>query len=338
MNTAPIKTGILSFGMSGKVFHAPFLNLHPGFELTAVVERSEKNALHFYPDIRSYDSVDALLTDPEIELVVVTTPTPTHFDFALKALQAGKHVLLEKAFTITSEEAKILFRTAKERNLHILPYQNRRFDADFRSVRDVLDTGKLGKIVEAHVRFDRYRPEIGPKIFKETPIPGSGLMYDLGPHLLDQVISLFGNPLRWTKTLGHNRKKTQVDDFFHFHLEYPDGLQVFVTANMLVIDAQPAYVLHGSKGSYVKHRSDVQEKQLVAGMSPDNSLYGLEDARSEGVLSTVSRDGQVVRQQIELKQTTYMSLFDAVYQSIRFGEAYIIKEEQIVQQLKLLEY
>lgn len=337
MNKKPIKTGILSFGMSGKVFHAPFLNVHPDFELTAVGERSEKKAMHFYPDIRSYDSVDALLTDPEIELVVVTTPTPTHFDFALKALKAGKHVLQEKAFAITSNEARLLFREAEARGLQLFPYQNRRFDSDFTSVQEVIKSGQLGKLVEVHVRFDRLRPLIGPKIFKETPVPGSGLMYDLGPHLLDQVLSLFGNPLRWTKTLGYNREKTQVDDFFHFHLEYPEGLQVFVTANMLVIDSQPAYVLHGSKGSYVKHRSDVQENQLVAGMRPDNPLYGLEEAGSEGMLSTVSPDGQVIRQQIELKQTSYMRIFDAVYRSIRFSEAYLITQEQVVQQLKMLE-
>lgn len=323
--------------MSGKVFHAPFLNLHPGFDLTAVVERSEKKAMHFYPDIRSYDSVDGLLTDAEIELVVVTTPTSTHFDFALKALQSGKHVLLEKAFAITSEQAEILFKEACDRNLRILPYQNRRFDTDFLSVRDVLASGKLGKLVEVHVRFDRYRPEIGPKAFKETPIPGSGLMYDLGPHLLDQVLSTFGMPLRYSKTLGNNREKTQVDDFFHFHLEYPDGLQVFVTANMLVVDVQPAYVLHGSRGSYVKHRSDVQESQLVGGMTPDNPLYGWEEAGSEGMLSTISADGKVIRQQTELTQSSYMGIFDAVYRSIRFGEAYLVTEAQVVEQLRILE-
>lgn len=323
--------------MSGKVFHAPFLNLHPGFDLTAVVERSEKKAMHFYPDIRSYDSVDGLLTDAEIELVVVTTPTSTHFDFALKALQSGKHVLLEKAFAITSEQAEILFKEACDRNLRILPYQNRRFDTDFLSVRDVLASGKLGKLVEVHVRFDRYRPEIGPKAFKETPIPGSGLMYDLGPHLLDQVLSTFGMPLRYSKTLGNNREKTQVDDFFHFHLEYPDGLQVFVTANMLVVDVQPAYVLHGSRGSYVKHRSDVQESQLVGGMTPDNPLYGWEEAGSEGMLSTISTNGKVIRQQTELTQSSYMGIFDAVYRSIRFGEAYLVTEAQVVEQLRILE-
>ena len=337
VQTVPIKTGILSFGLSGKVFHAPFLNLHPGFELTSVVERSEKKALLFYPDIRSYDAVDALLTDPEIELVVVNTPTPTHFDFALKALQAGKHVLQEKAFTVTSAQALSLFEEAKKRNLHILPYQNRRFDADFLSVRDVLASGQLGKLVEVHVRFDRYRPEIGTQAFKETPVPGSGLMYNLGPHLLDQILSLFGTPLRFSKTLGKNRKKTQVDDFVHFHLEYPRGLQVFVTANLLVVDVQPAYVLHGSKGSYVKDRTDVQEKQLMAGMTPENSAYGMEEAGSEGLLSTVSSNGVMLQNRLPLQQSTYMGLFDAVYRTIRLGEPYFVTQEQVIEQLKMLE-
>ncbi len=337
MDQKPIKTGILSFGMSGKVFHAPFLNVHPGFELTAVVERSEKKAIHIYPDIRSYDSVDGLLTDPEIELVVVTTPTPTHFDFALKALQAGKHVLQEKAFAITSNEARQLFWEAKSRGLKLLPYQNRRFDSDFASVQKIITSGQLGKLVEVHVRFDRYRPQIGPKVFKETPVPGSGLMYDLGPHLLDQVLLLFGKPLRWTKTLGYNREKTQVDDFFHFHLEYPEGLQVFLTANMLVADAQPAYLIHGCNGSYVKHRSDVQEIQLVAGMKPNNPLYGLEKAGSEGLLSIVSSDGGIICSQTSCLKSSYLDLFEAVFQSIRFGKDYFVTEEQILQQLSMLE-
>jgi len=337
MNTIPIKTGILSFGMSGKVFHAPFLQAHPGFELTAVVERSEKKAAHFYPEIKSYDSVDALLADPEIELVVVTTPTPTHFEFALKALQAGKHVLQEKAFATTSELAFKLFKEARERKLHILPYQNRRFDADFLSTRQVLDTGQLGKMVEVHVRFDRFRPEIGPKVFKETLVPGSGLMFDLGPHMLDQVLSTFGIPSSWTKTLGSNREKTLVDDYVHFHLEYPQGLQVFVTANLLVVDVQPAYVLHGSKGSYVKHRTDVQEKQLLAGMDPGNPLYGMEETGSEGLLSIASSDGAIHRSKLPLMKSSYMGLFDAVYRSIRLDEPYFVTEEQVLQQLRMLE-
>ena len=170
-----IKTGILSFGMSGRLFHAPFVNAHSGFELTAVVERSKKQAHLEYPTIVSYDSVDALLEDDSIELVIVNTPTATHFEFALKALQKGRHVLVEKAFTITPDQAKQLFDTARENGLHAMPYQNRRYDSDFMSVKEVVASGKLGKLIEVHFRFDRYRLGIGPKVAKETPGPGAGL-------------------------------------------------------------------------------------------------------------------------------------------------------------------
>jgi len=336
MNITPIKTGILSFGMSGKVFHAPFLDVHPGFELTAVVERSEKKALHLYPDIRSYDAVDALLADPKIELIVVTTPNNTHFDFGMKALKAGKHVLMEKPFATTVSEATTLYAAAKERNLLILPYQNRRFDTDFRSVREVLDSGALGKLTEVHIRFDRYRPEIGPKVFKETQVPGSGLAFDLGPHLLDQVLSTFGMPLRWKKTLGYHRNHTLVDDYMHFHLEYPEGLQVFVSANMMVVEQQPAYVLHGSKGSYVKHRTDVQEKQLVGGMKPLDAAYGMEETGGEGLLTILHLDGSLQRSSTGLKRSSYLELFDAVYRSIRLDEPYFVTEEQLLKQLEML--
>ncbi|MDD4921648.1 MAG: Gfo/Idh/MocA family oxidoreductase, partial [Bacteroidales bacterium] len=209
----PIKTGLLSFGMSGKIFHSPFLTVHDGFQLTAVVERSMKKAQAEYPNIKSYDSVNELLADPEIELVVVNTPNPTHYEYALNALQAGKHVLLEKPFTVNSAEAKQLFEEARKFNRHILPYQNRRFDSDYLSVREVLASGKLGRLVEMHIRFDRYRQTIGPKAAQETQVPGSGLMYNLGPHLLDAVIAIFGKPLHWRKTLGYFRKNTLVDDY-----------------------------------------------------------------------------------------------------------------------------
>lgn len=198
----PINTGILSYGMSGKLFHTPFIAAHPGFNLDAVVERKEKNAHLRFPGIKSYSTIDELIADPEIELVVINTPNYTHFEFAQKAIRAGKHILLEKPFTVTVAEAEILFEEAEKHNLYLLPYQNRRYDSDFLAVKDIVDGGKLGRLVEAHIRYDRYRYTIGPKVFKETPMPGSGLLYDLGPHLLDMVFALFGEPLEWTKTLA----------------------------------------------------------------------------------------------------------------------------------------
>ena len=332
-----IKTGLLSYGMSGKIFHSPFLRIHQGFEWIAVVERSVKNVQKDFPDIKSYDSVDELMKDPDIELVIVNTPTYTHFEFALKAIQAGKHVLLEKAFTVTSAQARRLFQEAKERKLFILPYQNRRYDSDFLSVKKVLDSGKLGRLVEVHFRYDRFREAIGPKVAKETPIPGSGLMYDLGPHLLDAAISVFGKPLQWTKRLGHFRENTQVDDYMHINLSYPEEMQVFLTTSLLVADAQPAFIVHGTKGSYVKQRTDIQEKQLLEGMNPDNPLFGIEEAGKEGILTTINENGTKLQEKIAPIKSSYMDIFEGVYQTIREGKPYPITEEQIVQQLEILE-
>lgn len=332
-----IKTGILSFGMSGKIFHSPFLKEHYGFELNAVVERSKKKAHLSYPNIKSYKSVDELLANPDIELVVVNTPNATHFEFALKALRANKHVLVEKPFTVTSAEAKQLFQEAKQLDRCIMTYQNRRYDSDFLSIINVLDSGKLGNLVEVHMRFDRYRYTIGHKIAKETPVSGSGLLYDLGPHLLDMAISLFGNPINFNKSIGQFRPNTQVDDYAHIHLSYPEGLQVFITMSMLVVKAQSAFIINGTKGSYSKQRTDIQEKQLLEGMLPTNPLYGIEGQDKYGVLTIIANDGKKTQEKIVSVKSSYLNVFEDVYQTIREGKSYPVTEKQIIQQLEILE-
>lgn len=336
MHRQPIKTGLLSFGMSGKIFHAPFLHAHPGFELTAVVERSAKKAAEQYPGIRSYDSVDELLADTSVELIVVNTPNHLHMEHAMKAMQAGKHVLMEKPFATHVDDARMLFETAKSLGLHLLPYQNRRYDTDFLSVCEVVESGSLGKLTEVHIRFDRYRPEIGPKKFKEEPVPGSGLLFDLGPHLLDQVLHLFGKPESWHKTVGHFRENTQVDDYAHLHLSYANGLQVFVTASMLTVDAPPAYRLSGSKGSYVKQRTDPQEAQLLAGMRPSMLGYGCESSGDEGLLVRIDEQGRKIQECLPLQQSSYMNVFEDVFRTLRLDAEYPVRQEEILWQLSIL--
>ncbi|MGS2739021.1 Gfo/Idh/MocA family oxidoreductase [Sinomicrobium sp. M5D2P17] len=332
-----IKTGLLSFGMSGKIFHAPFVEEHTGFDLTAVVERSEKKAHKTYPGIISYSSVDDLLNDDEIELVVVNTPNNTHYEFALKALQQKKHVLVEKPFTVTSGEAEHLFREAAKNDCHVLPYHNRRFDSDFLSVKEVLESGKLGKPVEVYFRFERYKYTIGEKRFKEETVPGSGLQYDLGSHLLDGVISLFGIPEQWHKTLAKNRPGTQVDDYVHIHLEYPEGLQVFVTTSLLVLSQQPAFVLNGSRGTYTKWRTDVQEKQLLEGIFPGDSGFGTEDKGREGELTWLDDNDVKHTEKVLSAPASYSGIFEAAYQTIRNNKPYPVTKAQIIAQLKILE-
>jgi len=332
-----ITAGLLAYGMSGKVFHAPFLNTHNGFNLKAIVERTNKNAVSDYPEIISYSSIDELLADEEIELVVINTPNNLHYEHSKAALEKGKHILVEKPFTATSAQAKELFDLADKFGKQIFFYQNRRWDSDFTSVKKVLATGKLGKLNEMHLRYDRYRNVIGPKAFKEKAIEASGLLYDLGPHLLDQVISIFGKPLSFHKVLGKNRKDTLVDDYFTIQLSYPDSVNVFVTSSMLVVNPQAAFVLHGVYGSFIKQRADIQEEQLLAGMKLTDDGYGIESKGKDGLLTTIDEDGNKTEEIIPSEIGSYLPLFDAVYDSLIDNKPYPVTRENVLTQLEIIE-
>jgi len=332
-----INTGLLAYGMSGKLFHAPFLSVHPGFNLSAVTERNEQKAHKDYPDITSYNSIDELMDDPAIDLIVVNTPNFSHYDYTRQALLKGKHVLVEKPFAATAEEAQALFDLAREVGKQVFVYQNRRWDSDYLAVKRVIDSGVLGKLAEVHIRFDRYRNTIGPKTFKEELVPATGLQYDLGAHLLDQAINLFGKPLNFYKILGLNRQGTKVDDYFHFHLEYPDSLQVFVCSSMLVPDPQAAFVVHGEQGSLVKYRADIQEAQLLKDIRPGSEGYGEEPVELAATLTRMNPDGSKRQEQLVSETGSYMPLFNGVYQGIVNNVPYPVTEEQVLTQLRILE-
>lgn len=332
-----INTGLLAYGMSGKLFHAPFLSVHPGFNLSAVTERNEQKAPKDYPGITSYNSIDELMDDLAIDLIVVNTPNYSHYDYTRQALLKGKHVLVEKPFAATAEEAQALFDLAREVRKQVFVYQNRRWDSDYLAVKQVIDSGVLGKLAEVHIRFDRYRNTIGPKTFKEELVPATGLQYDLGAHLLDQAINLFGKPLNFYKILGLNRQSTKVDDYFHFHLEYPDSLQVFVCSSMLVPDPQAAFVVHGEQGSLVKYRADIQEAQLLKNIRPGSEGYGVEPVELAATLTRMNPDGSKRQEQLVSETGSYMPLFDGVYQGIVNNVPYPVTEEQVLTQLQILE-
>ena len=336
-DSSPIRTGLLAYGMSGKLFHAPFLTQHPGFDLQAVVQRHEPRMQADYPHIRSYGSVAELLADPTLELVVVNTPSYTHVDLARQALLAGKHVLLEKPVATTAAEVRALYDLARQQGRQLLAYQNRRWDTDFASVRRVVESGQLGCLIEAHFRYDRFKPQLNPKRFKEdAQYPGSGLVFDLGPHLLDQAISLFGQPLQVAKAEGSYREHSQVADYFSLHLRYPDGLHVYLSSGLLVADPGPAFVLHGTQGSFRKDRTDPQEPQLLAGMRPTDPAYGHEQPGQEGRLTLAAPDGTLTATPVAAGPSSYAGLFEAVYQAIRHGQPYPIKPEELAWQLEIL--
>lgn len=337
MANSPIHTGVLSYGMSGRVFHAPFIDVHSGFKLNGIVERSQKKAQTNYPDIISYNSINELLDDSDVELVIVNTPNDTHVDFAAQALRAGKHVLIEKPFAPTLSESNYLFELAQDVGKVILPFHNRRFDSDFLSLKEVLSHNMVGRPIELHIRFDRFKPEIGKKLFKESNRPASGILFDLGSHLLDQVISIFGRPKAISKISGKYRENSVVDDYGTMILNYSSGLNVFLTVSLLVADPQASFVLHGDNGSFIKTRTDVQESQLIQGMLPNSSEYGIEELGNEGVLTISGTDNTLVKQKVISKKGSYMQLFDAVYETIRHDKPYFVSKDQINWQLEILE-
>jgi scyllo-inositol 2-dehydrogenase (NADP+) len=308
-----IKTALLSYGMSGKVFHAPFLDIHPGFELLGSWERSKKLIQQDYPEVKSYPSIDDLLAD-DVDLVIVNTPVGTHYEYAKKVLLAGKHAVVEKAFTTTVAEAEELAQIAKEKGLKLAVFQNRRWDSDFKTVQKIINDGVLGELVEAEFHFDRYNPLLSPKAHKETANDGAGILKDLGPHLIDQAVCLFGSPKSVFADIRITRENSLVDDWIDLLLIY-EVFRVRLKAGFFVREANPAYTIHGKKGSFLKPRGDVQEDNLKIGEKPNLESWGTESEDLQGLLHT-EIDGKPVREKIPTLQGNYFSFFDGVYNSI----------------------
>ena len=308
-----IKTALLSYGMSGKVFHAPFLELHPGFELLGSWERSKKGIQKDYPTVTSYPTLKAVV-ESDAELIVVNTPVGTHFDYALQVLLAGKHALVEKAFTTTVAEAKELTDLAKAKGLKLAVFQNRRWDSDFKTVQQILSENVLGDIVEAEFHFDRYNPLLSPKTHKETNNAGAGILKDLGPHLIDQALCLFGMPKSVFADIRITREQSIVDDYIDLLLYYSDK-RVRLKAGFFVREANPAFVIHGKKGSFVKARGDVQEDELKLGKKPNLSSWGTEPKDKEGLLHT-EVNGTIIREKVPTLQGNYYGYFEGLYQAI----------------------
>jgi len=333
--TAPIKTALCSFGMSGWVFHAPFLHLNKGFELYAVWERSKNLAAEKYPGIKTYRTLEALLQDEAIELVVVNTPNYTHFDYAKKALLAGKHIVVEKPFTVTVAEGEELIALAKKVNKKISVYQNRRYDSDYKTVKKILSEQWLGRIVEAEIHYDRFNEALSPKVHKETPGPGTGLLYDLGSHLIDQAVQLFGMPEAVFADLTIIRPLSKVDDYMELLLYYP-GLRVRIKSSYLVREALPSYNLHGTKGSFIKARTDVQEKMLQAGLTPDQPDWGVEPDNEKGLLHT-EKDGKVIREYVPSLTGNYMEYYDNIYAALREEKPLPVTAEDGLNIIRIIE-
>jgi predicted dehydrogenase len=304
--------------MSGKVFHAPFLHLNPGYDLYAVWERDKNLAAALYPDIRTYRSLGEILEDPAIELVVVNTPNYTHFEYTQKALLAGKHVVVEKPFAVTVKEGEELTALAKKTGKKLSVYQSRRYDSDAKTLKKVVEENWLGHIVEAEIHYDRYTTALSYKVHKETPGPGRGLLYDLGSHLIDQVLQLFGMPEAVFADIGIIRPISKVDDYMELLLYYPAArnLRVRLKSSYLVREAVPAFAIYGALGTFLKSKGDPQEQHLLLGEMPEGKDWGVEPESARGLLHT-EKDGKVIREYIPSLKGDYGEFYDALYDAIR---------------------
>ncbi len=313
LHSSVINTALLSFGMSGRVFHAPFIEAHPGFRLAGSWERSRQSIGEHYPSARSYASLDDVLGDPAIQLVVVNTPTLTHYDYARQALEHGKHVVVEKAFAGDATEARELRDLAARRNLKLAVFQNRRWDSDFQSVRKVHESGRLGSIVEANLGYCRYDPGLSPKLHKEEPSSGSGIVKDLGPHVIDQALVLFGMPEGVFADIAITREHSRVDDYFDILLRYVDK-RVHVRGGYFFREPLPEYSLFGRNGCFFKRRADVQESQLQRGIAPGDDGYGVEPAGAEGRLITGSEAPDA--DSVSAPRGNYAAFYEGMYDAI----------------------
>ena len=309
-----VSVGICSFGMSGKLFHAPFIDAHPGFELSAIVERHNNDSKERYPNAKLYRSVEELCADKDLQLIVVNTPTHLHFEQAKQVLKAGKNIVIEKPFAITVKEAEELTVLAEKNNLFLSVYQNRRYDGDYHAVKNMVEQGLLGELREVEIRYDRFRPTFGGKQHKEGNLPGAGILYDLSPHLVDQAIQLFGFPNALFADLIKMRDDVAAPDYFEL-LFYYDKLRVRLKASCIARESTYAYVLHGMKGSFLQHRSDMQEQQLLDGAKPSLESWCPGLSLPDGLLHT-EINGEVVRKETTSSPGNYMGYYDDVYKAL----------------------
>jgi scyllo-inositol 2-dehydrogenase (NADP+) len=333
--TNRIKTAVTAFGFSGKVFQIPFLNASSKFELVSLLRRSSDDSKSLYPDIKIVRSYTEILSDPEIELIVVNTPNKFHYSMTREALEAGKHVIVEKPFANSVTETKALTTLAENKHLHLFVFHNRRWDGDFMTVKKVVESNMLGDLVEYEAHYDRYKPLLNPKPWKEIPDKGSGILYDLGTHIIDQVVCLFGAPKTITADIRQQRKNSQIDDYFNILLEF-GVLRVTVKSTLLAKEESPRYVIYGQKGSFVKYGIDPQEDDMKAGMPYPSDHWGKEDKKYWGVLNTSINDVNV-RGKVETLPGNYMKFFDNVYEVIREGKPIIISPEQAQMTTRIIE-
>lgn len=330
-----IGIGLAAYGMSGKVFHAPIIAHHEGFRLTRIVERSTNDAASRYPGVVISRTVEDLLTDPRVEVVVVNTPDQTHYDLTKRCIEAGRHVVVEKPLTQKVEEAKELIELARYHRRLLTVFQNRRWDGDFLTVREVIERKLLGRLVDFESHFDRYRNTIQEGTWKEKRSSGSDLLFNLGSHMIDQAVVLFGVPSAVTAHIRTVRPGGEVNDWYEVRLTY-DDVNVVTKASYLVREPGPRYTLHGTNGSFVKFGIDPQEEALKQGGVPGGPGWGKESQEWWGRINT-DVNGKHTLATVETKAGNYGAFYDNLFAAITAGSTLAVTPHEALHVIRIIE-
>ena len=332
--TNPINVGLVGFGLAGRVFHGPLIHANPNLRLSHILERRGDEARKRYPDAKIVRDLESLLRESSVHLIVVATPNTSHLEIAAQSLQAGKHVVVDKPFTITSTDADELIAMSKKVGRVLSVFQNRRWDGDFLTVRQILEQGAIGRLAEFHSRFDRFRPGVRPEAWREQSGPGSGVLFDLGSHLIDQAVVLFGNPTGVYADVRMQRDGAVAVDNFEVQLQYPT-LKITLHAGSLVCEPSPRFLLYGTKGTYQKFGLDPQEDALKQGGIPGGPGWGEEPEDAWGAVSQCN--GGLRRATYRTLAGDYSAYYTNVYRAIAGEEELAVKPEQSRNVIRLIE-
>ena len=330
-----IDVGLIGFGASGRTFHAPVIHAVPGMRLAAILQRSGNDAARLYPGVRHVSNLEELLSIPEIGLVVIATPNTSHYQLARQCLLAGRHVVVDKPFTTTLQEAEELIKLARECNRLISVYQNSRWHGDFLTVRKLMASGSLGRLARYEAHFDRFRPELRPGAWREGNDPGSGLLFDLGPHLIDQALLLFGHPTHLSADVRRERDGVIADDAFDVVLHYAE-FRAVLGATMLAAAPGPRFLLYGTRGSYVKYGVDPQAEALRLGEMPGGDRWGVEPVSHWGKLS-LAKEGAIMTEQVPTDPGDYRRYYANVRDAILGKDPLDVTAQQALDVMYALE-
>jgi predicted dehydrogenase len=328
-----VRVGILSYGMSGKVFHCPLLHVNPGFEMKKIMQRSSNDALIRYPYLQIVRNATDIINDPEIDLVLVNTPDHTHFEYTKAALEAGKNVVVEKPFIHEIHEGEELINLAVKKNRNLTVFQSRRWEGDFLTIKKIIENKYLGRLVTYEAHFDRFRNFIRDS-WKENPEFKASTLYNLGSHLIDQALMLFGMPDAVYADLRKQRSGSMVDDLFDLNLYYPE-IKVTLRSSYLVREPGPRFMLHGTEGSYVKLGVDPQEEALTQGHFPDEPGFGKEPEELWGIMNT-NLNGIHFRGPVETFPGCYQEFYNLLYETLVNGKNPAVMPEESLNGIRII--